>query len=380
MLLCSDRTVKAGIVRKGSWVVAGFLFLSSATSLSAESDPDSTEAEENVGFGIAPIAGVTYSKETGVMFGASASFFYKYPKNLELRDTSVTAALVYSLRNQASLIVRTDLYFFEDDLQVESRTAIESYPNSYFGIGNNTELGDEERYSPTLLDVKLFPRWRVHPRLYLGAAIRFLGVDMREVEDGGMLASGSVPGCDGGTTTQIGVSGMYDSRDNTLYPYSGLHATWSWYGGVKGVGSDNTRSQINLDARLYIPMPFDRHVLAFQGIGEVRSGKVPFYDMGKLGGLRLLRGNFEGRFRDRQLWSTQIEYRLPLVWRFGMVAFGGVGDVADQVEDFRLNELKFGVGGGIRFAPSKKAPVNVRLDVAKSKDDFGFYVDVGEAF
>ncbi|MCU0690275.1 MAG: hypothetical protein MUF54_02620 [Polyangiaceae bacterium] len=57
-----------------------------------------------------------------------------------------------------------------------------------------------------------------------------------------------------------------------------------------------------------------------------------------------------------------------------------MGDVADELEDFRLNEAKWAAGGGLRFAPSAKAPVNIGFDVAKSEDDIGVYVGAGEAF
>ena len=75
----------------------------------------------------------------------------------------------------------------------------------------------------------------------------------------------------------------------------------------------------------------------------------------------------------------QVEYRLPLFWRIGAVAFGGAGVVAPSVSAFDRAKVYASGGGGLRFAPSKKAPVNIRLDVAYG-DEPRFYLDVGESF
>lgn len=337
-------------------------------------------AEEDSGFGITPFGGATYSKETSLMFGVAAILYYKHPQEAQRRDSSVMVAAAYSLRNQSALMMNTELFLLDDRLQIESLSSVARFPDSYFGIGNATSLDDEERYTPFDVETRIFPRWRVHPRLYLGPALRAIHVDVREVEEGGALARADVPGAGGGSVVQVGVGGMFDTRDNTLYPYRGIHATWAWMGGLEGAGSKSTTTLANANLRWFIPMPFERHVLALQGYLEVRSGDVPFYDMGKLGGDQLLRGHFYGRYRDRQLWVTQAEYRMPLVWRFGVVGFAGLGDVAHDLEEFRADEAKYGVGGGLRFAPDEDASVNIRLDLAKSADDFGVYVNVGEAF
>ena len=58
--------------------------------------------------------------------------------------------------------------------------------------------------------------------------------------------------------------------------------------------------------------------------------------------------------------ATQLEYRLVLRWRLGLVGFGGIGEVAPSVGEFRGDQLLPAGGTGIRFLLSKKFQVNLK--------------------
>jgi hypothetical protein len=51
--------------------------------------------------------------------------------------------------------------------------------------------------------------------------------------------------------------------------------------------------------------------------------------------------------------ATHAEYRVTLPWRFGMVAFGGLGEVAPGLGEFQFDHLLPAGGGGLRFKISK---------------------------
>jgi len=87
-----------------------------------------------------------------------------------------------------------------------------------------------------------------------------------------------------------------------------------------------------------------------------------------------------GRYIDSNMIATQVEYRLALLWRFGLVAFGGLGEVAPSLGDFRGDHALPAGGGGLRFKISAKYKLNFRADLAQSKDGHTFSMGVGEAF
>ena len=63
-----------------------------------------------------------------------------------------------------------------------------------------------------------------------------------------------------------------------------------------------------------------------------------------------------------------------------MVAFGGIGEVAPSVEEFRGDNILPAGGGGVRFKVSKKYNVNLRADIAQGKDGHTFSMGIAEAF
>jgi hypothetical protein len=98
-----------------------------------------------------------------------------------------------------------------------------------------------------------------------------------------------------------------------------------------------------------------------------------------IGGDSLIRGTYQGRFRDEALLAFQAEYRLPLWWKFGLVGFGGLANVAGNAGSLLAGQLKYSLGWGIRFKVSREG-ANLRLDFGYGKGTSGVYFTGGEAF
>ncbi|HSG81899.1 MAG TPA: hypothetical protein VLC48_06605, partial [Gemmatimonadota bacterium] len=85
---------------------------------------------------------------------------------------------------------------------------------------------------------------------------------------------------------------------------------------------------------------------------------------------------------DLDLLALQAEYRLPIWRRIGGVVFGGAGQVAPELQAFRLSQFHGSAGFGVRFLVAKEEGVNLRADVAWGVGEVtsGFYLSIGEAF
>jgi outer membrane protein assembly factor BamA len=110
------------------------------------------------------------------------------------------------------------------------------------------------------------------------------------------------------------------------------------------------------------------------------GGEVPFYDLCLFGFSNDLRGYYAGQFRDRRMFATQMEYRLELLSRVGVVGFAGVGGVAPEFSKFRGDELLPAGGGGFRLTVAKKNHINLRLDFGFGRVGHTFSMGVAEAF
>jgi len=113
------------------------------------------------------------------------------------------------------------------------------------------------------------------------------------------------------------------------------------------------------------------------------SGDPPFQSLSLLGDSgkqNLMRGYYRGRYRDKNIIVFQTEYRIPLWWRFGAVAFIGVGNVASAFDMFKIKTVKYSYGAGLRFQLDDKEKINLRIDIGFGKETSGFYFTIGEAF
>jgi outer membrane translocation and assembly module TamA len=87
-----------------------------------------------------------------------------------------------------------------------------------------------------------------------------------------------------------------------------------------------------------------------------------------------------GRYRDRAMWTAQIEWRQQMSDRFGGVLFGGIGGIGDSLGDLDHGKFLPAVGMGLRYKASPETGTNLRLDIAMGRDSQAIYFGIGEAF
>lgn len=177
------------------------------------------------------------------------------------------------------------------------------------------------------------------------------------------------------------VSSIYDSRDYRL------NATKGWLfqidAGLYQNSEYSTFSTYNLELANYIDLSSTSllssapGLIAWQVQGRFTDGDVPWNMLPDLGGSSAMRGYIKGRYRDKQMMMGQVEYRLPIFQRYGMVFWGGVGSVADKVSDLN-EELLTSYGAGFRF--KLKDNINLRLDIGVGENETNFYLNVNEVF
>jgi hypothetical protein len=177
----------------------------------------------------------------------------------------------------------------------------------------------------------------------------------------------------------LGFEVSRDSRKNRFYPVQGsvLDFTVDFFADT--IGSKYSFQPYRFTFNKYAGIGA-KQVLAYNLYLCGTGGKPPFYGNCIYGTDNELRGYTAGRYLDRYMVATQLEYRLTLPWRFGLVGFVGVGGVAPGADSFRARQLLPSGGTGIRFLLNKKYHVNLRTDFAWGKDNFTWSMGVGEAF
>lgn len=221
---------------------------------------------------------------------------------------------------------------------------------------------------------------RVRPHLYLGPRYRgavvkssldetefpFPDLDLPEIGFQNEISS-------------LGLSGEFDTRDSEFAPRRGIYSTAEWLAADEAFGSDYNYGRAALAVNGYHGLG-EKTVLAWRGSACWTGDGAPFYDLCTYGSSNDLRGYPMGQYRDHAMFAVQTELRQHLFWRFGGVAFAGVGEVASDFGDFSADHLLPAAGFGVRFEASKSYGVNLSIDYAFGKDTEGLYFYVGEAF
>ncbi|MCP4146405.1 MAG: BamA/TamA family outer membrane protein [bacterium] len=326
----------------------------------------------------API--VFYSPETRMGFGAAGSYVFRIKKHSEKnRPSSFSPVFIYTLEKQFISSLNTELYFKDNKYQLKANIKFLKYPSFFYGIGPDTHLDDEEAYTPKGTDLFFSFLKRVGKNLSLGLQYHFYDWKLEELQAGGQLVGGELPGSTGGTISGFSLVALRDSRDSIFYPRSGDYFEFNSRFYLKALGSDFNFNTFTLNCRKYMPV-FKSHIVAVQAMMQVQTGDVPFTSLAALGGQFLLRGYYEGRYRDKNLMVFQADYRAPLFWRIGVAGFVGLGSVARKFSDLTSGSLKYSYGAGLRFLFDKKENIWIRIDFAWGNDTSGFYFSIHEAF
>lgn len=316
---------------------------------------------------------VFYSPETRLGGGVGGLWYFRAaPGAVSLVKGSVR----YTQRDQLMVGLGTELDW--GDVRLDGHLRYERFPDWYYGIGPDAPAAAEEGYTPVTRSASLEVEHRLAGPLFGGWRIEVGSVDVVALEPGGLLAAGA-PGAGGGVTAGAGPHLSWDTRSNPHAPRRGALLRASALRFDPLLGSDYAFERYTLDARRFVPLPAG-HVLALRGVAQLHRGDAPFYEMAMLGGGRLLRGLYRGRYRDRHLVAAQAEYRLPLFWRLGLAAFAEAGTVAPRVADLSLADTKLGGGLGLRFAASVENHLNCRLDVGHADGTTQVHFTFGEAF
>ena len=361
-----------------------FIVFLMSLGLSAKNDGDSTlikkikKIEKNVKLLTIPI--VYYTPETKWGAGAAGVFRFKLKGEPDTsRHSNVLFSLSVTQLKQIVLGAPFQFWFKKEKYNIYGEPAYQNVNFLFYGIGNQNPATYKEKYYTSFTRLRLAALRKVYPHLYAGFRYVFDYTTMYNLEKHGELVKGNITGSSGGVVSGMGGTIKYDSRDNQFYPTRGYYVELYALTNSKVTGSNFRFDKYSLDMSTAIRLPF-KEVLVLNAYGVITTGDVPFYHLAFLGGEKKLRGIYEGRYRDKDCWVLQAEYRKELFWRIGMVAFAGLGAVAPNLNSFNGKYAQFTYGGGIRGTIDKKQHLNMRLDLGVNNQHINYYFTIGEAF
>ncbi len=324
---------------------------------------------------------IFYSQETNLGLGAGTMRAFQWDDNeASPRPNSLTALAYYTLNNQYSVDIEPDLYFKNGEYNTKFIFKYSKVPSLFFGTGEQLPKDAEgEDYETNNAIVHANFIKKIISGFRVGVSLDWQNYDVTEKQPGGLLDQPQYIGIDGGTISGLGLILDQDNRDLTFWPTKGGYHQFIAMKYSDTIGSDFDFTQYTLDLRHFIPIG-KSNVLALQGFALFSQGEVPFNRLAQLGGSWIMRGIYEGRYRNNHQIALQAEYRFPIKDRWLVTVFASTGDVVQSSSDFSFSDLKYTFGGGFRYALDPKNKLNIRMDIGISEFGVAPIIMLGEAF
>ncbi|WP_076416039.1 BamA/TamA family outer membrane protein [Shewanella sp. UCD-KL12] len=302
----------------------------------------------------------------------------------EEQPSSLVLNSFVSMNNSYGVEVENMTFFNEGKQRLLLELELNNEAAVYYGQGieqGNQDINHHE-YEGQLYSFK--PRWmtEVTDNYFIGVGADFIYASADKLTlvdtDTPVDSSDILPN---NFSSGVVLTSVYDSRDYRL------NATEGWLfqvdAGLYQNNESSSFSTYDIELANYIDLSSTSVLSAAPGLiawqvqGHFTDGDVPWNMLPDLGGSSAMRGFIKGRYRDEQMMMGQVEYRLPIFQRYGMVFWGAVGSVAPKVSDL-TEELLTSYGTGFRF--NIKDNINLRFDIGVGENETNFYLNVNEVF
>jgi outer membrane protein assembly factor BamA len=342
---------------------------------------DDTVTTEKSGTVALPL--IYFTPDTRWAFGAAGAHYFKLepkePSGVETRMSYIQFLADYTQNKQLDVWSIWNVFTPDEDYLLKGELRFRTFPDRFYELGNQSRFETEEFYEYSLVSIKSLFMKKLSPGFFAGVDYHYEREFGFKYAEGGLLESGQITGYNGGTGSALGLVAVYDTRDNVINAYKGKLAEFSSYFYRNAFGSTFNFSVYNGLYQQYWEVK-PKHVIAIQNRVRLSFGDVPFLDLSTLGSDDLLRGYPKNRFRDHHFAASQVEYRFPLFWRFGLIGFAGLGDVFNNLNDLSIRTTKYSVGTGLRFIVNPAERLNIRLDYGHGREGGYFYFIVSESF
>jgi hypothetical protein len=336
-------------------------------------------------FVILPV--ISSAPETGLEAGGSALYsFYTDTLSKNTRVSNIFAYATITTKGQSRLNLSSSYWSPQNNYHFTGAIGYINFPFDFYGVGNNTIKADADRLGQKRVRVNFTAEKRIGSNIYIGLVAGGLDFRFHDQEGTGIFTTDpTIEGKHGGTTLYLGPSFVFDSRNNNTYTTKGTMLT-SHFDFMHGLGSNNnlTGGFLNVEFTQFFALS-KRFVLGFDIQSQNWTGnQSPFYLLPALGSDEMMRGYYNGRFRDRNLIAGQTELRYRMSERLGIVGFVGTGEVFNK--EFGTNQLKPNYGGGLRYFFDIQKGLSIRVDYGVGEKrpgesrQSGVYVGLGEAF
>jgi hypothetical protein len=326
--------------------------------------------------------------ETGIEGGAAGLLsFYTDNTDKITRVSNLFGYATITTKAQERFSLSSSYWTPQNAIHYTAAVSFINFPGYFYGIGNNTLLVNQEIIGEKRFKVNLSAQVLIAKSLYAGLVAG--GFDYKYANNNnppGIFATDpAIQYPNGGSSIYAGPTLTFDTRNNNTYTTKGMQIT-TYFNAMQGILANNSYQGgfFNIEYSQFFLLE-KKFVLGVDVQEQsLVGGSSPFYLLPALGSDEMMRGYYNGRYRDRNFLAGQAELRFRASDRIGFVGFIGTGEVFHTT--FDAGQLKPDIGGGIRYFFDIEKGLSVRIDYgigqkpANEPREHGLYIGLGEAF
>lgn len=336
-----------------------------------------TKADKAFDFSV--IAGPYYSIEKKLGIGVLAAGTFSTCHGDTLTPLSNSSVYVNaSLSGYYEVGVEGNVRFKQDRFRFNYQSYFSSMPTFFWGMGYDqcSDNANKTSYLLRKVEMKLEGLARLADGFYAGALFDVTSVTGSGVAGDRIFLWRGEPLKTLGVAPGVKLS--YDTRDNMTAPRRGVRLDVAQRFYPKALGNTNEFHSTELTLGWYCPAWRGCTVATRYHSIYTYGGSPSWSMMPTMGGSYMMRGYYEGRYRDRGIMDAIVELRQHLFWRIGAVAWGGGGFLFSSPDRIDGRMFLPNYGAGLRW--EFKQNVNLRFDAGFGKGEWGVVFSINEAF
>ncbi|MFI5138112.1 MAG: polymerase [Sphingobacteriales bacterium] len=344
------------------------------------------DSSKHSSFVIVPV--LSSAPETGLEAGGTALYSF-YTDTIGKNKTHVSNIFGYAsitTKSQTNLTLNSTYWFPGNKFHLYGAISYLNFPFNFYGTGNGTRQADEDKLGQHRFKLNLEAETKLGDHLFLGIVGGGFDYTFSTANPAGIYTTDPlVEDKNGGPSIFAGPSVIFDTRNNNTYTTKGNIVT-AYLNIMHGILANNNYQGglFNIEYSGFFSL--DKQLVLGLDVQEqsLIGGQSPFYLLPAMGSDGMMRGYYNGRFRDRNLLAGQTELRYRISKRFGIIGFAGTGEVFHST--FSTYDLKPNYGGGVRYFFDVQKGLSIRMDYGVGekrpgeKRQTGLYVALGEAF
>ncbi|WP_026956336.1 BamA/TamA family outer membrane protein [Algoriphagus vanfongensis] len=175
--------------------------------------------------------------------------------------------------------------------------------------------------------------------------------------------------------SSLGLTLDFDKRDNLFTPNQGWYLAGDFLVNDSWTGSDYSFHTLNFSVFNY--QQFGKQwVSGLRLQTKIQGGDAPFYLKPAINA----RGVPMSRYQGDAAYTLETEQRYDFTRRWSGLVFAGISKAPSEDISFGDAESIVNYGTGFRYLIARKFKIRTGIDVAWSKNDFGWYIVFGSAW